>query len=288
MADQTWLFRQGDLILGPVPTKAVVDKLFAGELNGQTEVQMMGSGIFRKLRDVPELKVHLAKAEAKQRVDAHAEHHEKQRSKKILTAIAIVSGVLLVIGVGVAFLGSYLAVHGSTGTADELAWGDITIDTPTITRAHRSADDELVDYVPGKRPPPKAPVGNTPPSGNTPVATAPSSPNTPKPKMGTADSDGLAMGEVDQEAINSVIAKFKPTLIPCIKEVAKPGMPPTKIPIEFTVNESGKVSKVWVDNPDFKAGPLPECLMREMAKWPFKAQGSGATVSLAFNIGKKG
>jgi hypothetical protein len=285
MAEQTWLFRQGDLILGPVPTKAVVDKLFTGELNGQTEVQMMGSGIFRKLRDVPELKVHLAKAEAKQRVDAHAEQHEKARSKKILTAIGIVSGVLLVIGVGVAFLGSYLAVHGSTGSADELAWGDITIDTPTITRAHRSSDDELVDYQPGKRPPPKNPVANNPnptSPANPPVA------NAPKPKMGTADPDGLSMGEVDQDAINSVIAKFKPTLIPCIKEVAKPGMPPTKIPIEFTVNESGKVSKVWVDNPDFKSGPLPECLMREMAKWPFKAQGSGATVSLAFNIGKKG
>jgi len=48
------------------------------------------------------------------------------------------------------------------------------------------------------------------------------------------------------------------------------------------------VSKVWVDNPDFKAGPLPECLMRELQKWPFKAQGTSASVGFAFNIGKKG
>ncbi len=96
MSDQ-WLFRQGDLILGPVPTKALVDKLFTGEVNGLTEVQMMGSGIFRKLRDVPELKVHLAKAEAKQRVDAHAEEHAKQRSKRLLTIVGIVIVIIAII-----------------------------------------------------------------------------------------------------------------------------------------------------------------------------------------------
>lgn len=281
MADQTWLFRHGDLILGPVPTKQLVDKLFSGELSGQTEVQMMGSGVFRKMRDVPELKVHVAKAEAKQRVDAQAEAHAKTRSRRLLTIVGIVAGVLTVIGVGVAFLGSYLAVHGSTASADEVAWGDITIDAPTVGRAQRTGDDELFEYNSSGR---KVPRPNP-----NPGATAPApNPGTPKPRMGSADSDGLAMGEVDQDAINSVIAKFKPTLIPCIKEVAKPGMPPTQIPIQFTVNESGKVSKVWVDNPDFKNGPLPSCLERELAKWPFKAQGTSASVGFAFNIGKKG
>ncbi len=276
MADQTWLFRQGDLILGPVPTKALVDKMFAGELDGLSEVQVMGAGAFQKVRDVPELKVHLAKAEAKQRVDAQAQVHAKSQARRRMTVISVVSGVVLVIVVGVVFLGQYLAVHGSSSSADELAFGDITIDAPTVSRAQRNADDELVDYAGpgGKRPSPSRPVGAT---GST-----------VKPKMGTAEADGLQTGEVDQEAINAVIARFKPTLIPCIKEVATPGMPPTQIPIQFTVNESGKVSKVWVDNPDFKAGPLPECLMRELQKWPFKAQGTSASVGFAFNIGKKG
>jgi hypothetical protein len=277
---QTWLFRQGDLILGPVPTKALVDKLFTGELTGLTEVQMMGSGIFRKLKDVPELKVHWAKAEAKARVDAQAAEHAKQRQKRTLVLVGIAAGVLLVIGVGVAVLGSYLAVHGSTGDGES----DITFETPVIARARRESD-ELIDYQMGKRPPPTRPPPGT--TGTTGATAAANPPGTPKPKMGSADSDGLAVGEVDQDAINAVIAKFKPTLIPCIREVAKPGMPPTKIPIEFSVLETGKVGKVWVDNPDFKNGPLVECLSREMAKWPFKPQPSGATIQLAFNIGKK-
>ncbi|MCU0698070.1 MAG: hypothetical protein MUC96_16310 [Myxococcaceae bacterium] len=280
MAEQTWLFRQGDLILGPVPTKVLVDKLFTGELSGQTEVQMMGSGLFRKLKDVPELKVHWAKAEAKARVDAQAAEHARQRQKRTLVLVGIAAGLLLVVGVGVAVLGSYLAVHGSSGDDGD---NDITFETPVIARARRDAD-ELVDYQMGKRPTTPRPAGNTGTAGAT--ASAPTT-GTPKPKMGSADSDGLAVGEVDQDAINAVIAKFKPTLIPCIREVAKPGMPPTKIPIEFSVLETGKVGRVWVDNPDFKNGPLVECLSREMAKWPFKPQPSGATIQLAFNIGKK-
>jgi len=44
-----------------------------------------------------------------------------------------------------------------------------------------------------------------------------------------------------------------------------------------------------VDNPDFKTGSLPECMLHELQKWPFKAyQGEQATVGLSFTIGKRG
>ena len=64
---------------------------------------------------------------------------------------------------------------------------------------------------------------------------------------------------------------------------------PMRIPIEFSIAETGKVSKVWVDNPDFRTGVLPECLLKELQKWPFRASPvGGATVQLSFNIGKPG
>ncbi len=71
-SDQTWLYRQGDLILGPVPTNGLIEKLFTGEVNRASEVQVMGRGIFRRIEQVPELTVHLANAEAKLRIDAQA------------------------------------------------------------------------------------------------------------------------------------------------------------------------------------------------------------------------
>jgi hypothetical protein len=145
--EQGWLFREGDLILGPVPGQQIIDKLYAGELLPQSEVQLMGSGRFQKVVDIPDFKLHVAKAEAKKRVDAQGAEHRSEQKKKTTRALAIGAGILVTLGIIVAVLGSYLAVHTPNGkTAEELAWGDITVDAPTISKAKRRVDDELVDY----------------------------------------------------------------------------------------------------------------------------------------------
>lgn len=275
-----WLFRQSDLILGPVPAKQIIDKLYSGELTPATEVQLMGAGQFTRLADVPEFKVHVAKAQAKMRVDSAAAEHSKAQRTKLVRIVSVAGGILLVIGVAVAVLGNYIAVHGGK-SAEELAWGDITIDAPTVSKARRAASDDFVDYTGSTH---KQPTGTAP---KNPVATG-QNPVPNKPKPGTEDAEGLQMGEVDEAGINAVVARNKPTLIPCIKSVAKPDMPATKIPIEFAISEAGKVTKVWVDNPDFKDTGLQECLLKELQKWPFKAGPSGASVNLSFNIGKRG
>lgn len=282
MADQ-WLFRDGDLILGPVPAQQIIDKLYAGELLAQSEVQLMGSGRFVKVVEVPEFKVHVAKAEAKQRVDAHADQHHAELKQKRNRALLIGAVVLVVLGVIVGVIGNYLAVHGGSKTAEELAWGDITVDAPTVAKARRRDDDELVDYQgSGKKNPTQLAVKQ--PNGNPNTPRQPTS--TGKPNMGNADPDGMSLGEVDEAGINSVVAKNKATLIGCIKQVARPGVY-MKIPIEFAIADAGKVSKVWVDNPDLKDSGLNECLLKELQKWPFKPGHSGNSVNLSFNVGKK-
>jgi len=289
MADAGWLFREGDLILGPVPAQKIIDKLYAGELLPQSEVQLMGSGRFQKVGEVPDFKVHVAKAEAKKRIDAQAAAHHTDVRQKTVKAIAIGVGVLATIGIVVAVIGSYLAVHTPTGkTAEELAWGDITIDAPTISKAKRRDDDELVDYNGSGKKTPANPSNPTTPSN--PIAKTPTTPKNPttspnNPK--NTDPDGLQMGEVDEAGINTVVAKNKATLIPCIKTVAKPGVF-MKIPIEFSIAEAGKVSRVWVDNTDLKGSGLEECLLKELQKWPFKPAHAGNSVNLSFNVGKKG
>lgn len=284
--DQAWLFREGDLILGPVPGQQIVDKLYLGELLPQSEVQLLGSGRFQKLADIADFKVHVAKAEAKRRVDAHAHEHQSQQKKKLTRALAIGAGVLVTLGTVVAVLGSYLAVHTPSGkSAEELAWGDITVDAPTISKAKRRVDDELVDYqgTVNKKPTGSAPIVTRPQAGNNPPSTKiPGS----KPPLANSDPDGMSMGEVDEAGINAVVAKNKASLIPCIKTVAKPGVY-LKIPIEFSIAEAGKVSKVWVDNADLKDSGLQECLLKELQKWPFKSAHSGNSVNLSFNVGKK-
>lgn len=281
MADQ-WLFREGDLILGPVPAQQIIDKLYAGELLSQSEVQAMGSGRFVKVAEVPEFKVHVAKAEAKHRVDAQAVQHHADVKQRRNRALVIGAVSLVVLGIIVAVIGNYLAVHGGGKSAEELAWGDITVDAPTVSKAKRREDDELVDYQGSGR---KNPTGVKQPTGTTNTPRQPTG-NT-KPPQGNSDPDGMSLGEVDEAGINAVVAKNKATLIGCIKAVAKPGVY-MKIPIEFSIADAGKVSKVWVDNSDLKGdATFNDCLLKELQKWPFKPGHSGNSVNLSFNVGKK-
>jgi hypothetical protein len=278
----SWLYRQGDLILGPVSAAQVVEKIYSGEISPKAEVQAMGSGTFLPVSAVPAFKVHVAKAEAKTRVDAHAAAHSALQKKKTTRTLTVAMVSLAVVGVALAVAGRYLAVHANFFD-DTIEQTEISID---IVAARRSVDDELIEYSgpnAGKPRPAPTPGGSGSPSRPPTAAAAPTTPKAPR--MGKADDEGMQMGEVDQASINAVVAQHKPSLVPCIRQIAKPGVA-ARIPIEFTITEAGKVSKVWVDNPDFRTGVLPECLLKELQKWPFKASpAGGASVQLNFKIG---
>lgn len=279
MADQ-WLYRNADLILGPVPAAQIIEKIYSHELDGKSEVQQMGSGTFRRLIEVEAFRVHLAKADVKLKVEKMADTHARDRAKKRNVMLAVTAVVLLLIAGGVIAAGQYLAVHTPGKSGEDLYADLITVDAPTVTRARAGGNEELVDYP-----------GNTPgtPKPKNPDAIAqrprPKQPGETKPKPGEEDPDGLSLGQVDQEGINDVVKKHQKALFPCLVKAAKPGVQ-IKVPIEFTV-ASGKVSKVWIDNPDLKNdATLSECLMNELKKWPFK-EAQNASVGLSFNIGKK-
>jgi hypothetical protein len=282
--NESWLFRQGELILGPVPSAKLIEKIYAHELDAKSEVQLMGSGTFRRLAEIDEFRVPLAKADAKKRVDKTAASHAASHARKRNLAIGITAGVLGAIAIGVMTVGSYLAVHTPGKSSEELAYGDlISVEAPTITRAKRSvSDEELVDYPGlGQKPRPAAMAMKSPDAPRAPGVAKPLKQNSE-----SAEPDGLQMAKFDQGTINSVVKSHQRSLFPCLKEINKPGVV-QKIPIEFVIGNDGRVSKVWVDHPDYKSGALPECLLRELKKWPFKSyDGEQANVSLSFNIGK--
>jgi hypothetical protein len=104
-----------------------------------------------------------------------------------------------------------------------------------------------------------------------------------------ADPDGMQMAQIDQAGINSIVSSHQRSLFGCFREEAarNPGFA-AKIPLEFVIGNNGRVAKLWVDHPQYKTGPMADCLFKELQKWPFKAyDGENATVSLSFNIGKR-
>jgi hypothetical protein len=303
-----WLFRQGELVLGPLPTKQLVDKLYSGELDARTEVAPVGQRSFRKIGDVDVFKLHVAKAEAKRRVEAAELVARQQAARQRNIRIALFAGVVLVAGAAAAVGARYLAIYNPLNSSDGLA--DIEIEPPTITVARARVDEDLVEYPVGGAPSAprktdrpalaehKADKGPDKPRAVAERPHAPDKASRPAAGGGSLgalndpddEPDGLQTAKFDREAINAVIASHKRSLGTCFTQEAE--RTPDfggKFPLEFVIGNDGRVSKLWVDHPSYKKGPLADCLLKELQKWPFKPYpGEQATIGLSFTIGKRG
>ncbi|WP_239014216.1 AgmX/PglI C-terminal domain-containing protein [Archangium violaceum] len=296
--DSQWLYRQGDLVLGPLTGHQVVEKLYTGELTGETDVSASGPSGFRKLKDLDAFKLHVSKAAVKLRVEAEARAARARRNRARLITGGVAAVVLGGLGLGAWQIARYSVVYLPSVDRGELA---IQVDPPVITVAKRSVPEELFDYPGGPKPEklPSKPT-ETPPdkTGKTEKVASASLSQKPdrRPSGGrptgrvTTDADGLSTEvNYDQAAINRVVKKSQSTLYHCFKEEAerRPGFA-AKVPLEFTIGNDGRVAQLWVDHPQLKKGPLFDCLLSEMKKWPFKPYtGERATVNLAFTIGRK-
>jgi hypothetical protein len=280
-----WLFRQGELILGPIKAQQVVDKLFTGELTGRTEVSPLGEQRFLPIAEVDVFKVHLAKAEAKLRVEAAAKKEQAKVRTRRTVVVGIVGAVAIVCAAGAAVAARYFAVHNPFKGAEEEDGISVSPPQITLARAHKRDDEELLEYQGQRKPEATSPTGpsalasRTAPGGGTkPASSVPEEP------------DGLVTAQFDQAAINSVVASNQRKLFTCFREEAgrNPQFAAT-IPLEFVIGNNGRVAKLWIDNPSYKTGPMADCLLRELQKWPFKPyEGEQATVALSFTIGRRG
>ena len=272
-----WLYRKGELVLGPVHGAQLLDKLYAGEINGQTEVAPIGED-FERITHVEALRVHLAKAEAKWRVDALERRvHDRARRQRNVR-LSILAGVALVVAGAAGAVARYMAVHGTFDKRVEEA--AIAVEPPVIRLAKaRKQQDEMLDYPMdrGGRRPAGTPTRSTPPGGRS----GSSGPEN--------DPDDVSIeAKFDRGSIQTVIAQRQRALYPCFAEEARrsPGLA-ERIPIEFTIGNDGQVKKLWVDNPRFAEGDLRDCLLKELQRWPFRPyEGQQATVGLSFTIGR--
>lgn len=299
--DSHWLYRQGDLVLGPLTGHQLVEKLYTGEVTGKTDVSATGPSGFRKLEELDAFRLHVSQAAVKLKVEAEARALRSRRMRQRLLAGGVAAVVLGALGVGAWQIARYSAVY-LPGADNELS---IEVSAPVITVAKRSRPEELFEYPgePKQRPPLPGKPGETAPEKPEKVdkpekvaSLTPVSKPDRRPTGGrrsgrvSTDPDGMSTEvNYDQASINQVVKKSQGSLYRCFKEEAerRPGFA-AKVPLEFTIGNDGRVAQLWVDHPQLKKGPLFDCLLGEMKKWPFKPYtGERATVNLAFTIGKK-
>lgn len=272
-----WLVRQAGLILGPFTEHELREKLDSGDISPDCEVGEPGSDNFIPIEQLEDQAIHEAVAKARVRVtyDQRGEklaEVQRKRALKIAIAIAIAVGI---VASGVAIVGNYIAVHGASDNPDSSA--DITIDPPTVAKAKKTQTEDMLAYGAVKK---NARNGrNATARGGTKVKGGPA---------GAPDPDGLDTGEVDEAGYTALVTKYRPALVPCIRAAVADIKTPARIPIEFTVNNDGRVSKVWIDNPEYRDNaPLTDCLTKELQKWPFAKGGAATSISLAFNVGPR-
>ncbi|HMK72890.1 MAG TPA: AgmX/PglI C-terminal domain-containing protein [Myxococcaceae bacterium] len=277
-----WLYRQGSLVLGPVTGAELVKRLYEGTLGAHTEVALVGTHPFRPVAETEVLRLFLAKAQAKWRVDAH-DRQVKERRRRARNLRLVVVGGLAVAGATAAAAGArYLAVHNPW--RKDTGEPTISVEPPTITLARaRRRDDDLVDY-------PLDRSGGARPTRAT-VAPGPRASGKGGAQPAEPDADGLNTApQFDRTAIMAMVAQKQRALYPCFAEEARrsPGLN-ARIPVEFTIGNDGHVTKVWVDHAQYREGPLPDCLLRELQKWPFRPyEGERANVGLSFTVGRTG
>ncbi len=289
----SWLFKQGDLLLGPVPFAKLVELLYAGDVDEHTPVAPFNlEPKFEPLGKVERFRVHLAKAKAKLRVEAASHEQDRTRRRGRMLRVSVMGLLSIALLIGGGRLALWLAVHRPWEKQIQLPDPLITDELPQIKLASARTGEEEFDYPDAKNP------GNPkqPGPGKRPVVGKNSAqPGTPQP-AGPGKTPAKPLGDDvdvvqqwDQEGINNVVRANKATLHPCLVAEGKRQKSgwEMRVPIEFTIGNDGRITKLWIDAADYKSenSELFKCMLAELKKWKFPSyQGEQANVSLAFRI----
>src|SRR6185312_5257873 len=287
-----WLFKQDDMLLGPVPAKVLVDKLYKGEITGTTPVAREGSDDFVPIETIDFFKVHAKKAQVKVQIDKDTTTQiavqKKQRNLK-LGGFGVVG--LLVLGAG-AYGAYWLAVHKPWRDANDADLIAISVEAPAITLATKQSDEVAIAIPEPSNANPAVPSSHKATPTKRHNGSAPTPNAGPQTQTDDTDPDGMkATQQFDSAAISQLAQQKANTVYPCIKAeaVAHPPTDQVNLPLEFTVGNDGHVGKIWVDNHDFGEGtPLYTCLVKTLKTWNFPHyEGEQANVKLKFAWGPK-
>ncbi len=273
-----WLFKRTGKVFGPIPSRRLVQMLYKGELDGETQVST-GDGSWQNLADIPVFMVHVRKAEAAQRVEREVTGARMLRQRRRRRGVVAV-GVLLVAAMGAGGYAAWVVAGRAPGRSallEDFGSGVRISVAATVGTGRRAADDEIavdIERVEAGRPAARK-------SGASGAASS-------TPPRGAADGGDLVAAQYDPARIQAVVGREQRTLAECFKaEAARSPDFSGNIPIEFAVANDGRVAQVWIDEPRFKNGALKDCLAKKLAAWRFDPfPGQRPTVALTFGIGR--
>ena len=265
-----WMFKQNGMVFGPVSARIVLEKLYSGEITADTEVSREEEERFRSLREVAFFTLHLAKAQAKLKVEGE-ENTMLAGARRGRRTRIFASATLAVAVIGTTAGGAYWFVerrqHQIEKEVDDIP---ITPNPPELQAVTRVASRDI-DV--------KLPSGPTAGTGRHPGRHGP----VPTPSA----ANDVSTPQYDKSSIVGAEVRQKGTLIPCIRAELR-RTPDFRGDVKFSVaiGNDGHVAKLWMDDARFKDGPLQSCFQATMEKWHFASfEGERANLSDSFHVG---
>jgi GYF domain 2 len=278
-----WLFRRDGHVFGPIDSRALAAMLYRGEIDARTAVSS-GDGAWSALGEVPAFLVHAKKAAAGLRVEREVTGSRmlRARANRRRLVLFVVTAVVLVVGAGGGALWFARRSAATSPLLEDFGAGIRIASAARVGVSTHDAEDEFEVPIDAREP-----SGAPPQRRRTRPAPAPG-PAARGPAAGSVDGGELVAASFDPRKIQQVVGREQRNLAPCFRAEAERS-PEFRgnVPIEFVIGNDGKVSQLWIDEPQFKEGPLRECLVKALAAWRFDSfPGQRPTVSLAFGIGR--
>jgi hypothetical protein len=272
-----WLYRQHGEVFGPFDSRHLAAKLYRGEIDAGTPVSPDG-GDWRPVGEVPIFRLHARKAEAALRVEREVTGARLlvQRQRRRNTALVVGIAVAAVAGAGLA---AFLLSPGR---------GRVSPLLEDFGEGVRVSSARIVTGSPRRNEEVEVEVALVPRDAERPTH-KPARPAGPAPRGQVAEGgDDLVAARFNVGRIQAVVNREQRTLAPCFHEEASRSPDfRGQVPLEFAIDNDGRVAALWIDEPRLRNGPLRECLLRALSAWRFDPfPGQRPTVQLAFSIAR--
>lgn len=303
-----WLFKQDDLVLGPVTSIVLVDKIKKGELGGDTPIARDGAA-FRPMKLVRLFREAWQAAEEEKRFAAEERAHQSAVSRTRVLRVAVVVLLMVVPAAGAAFGARQVMI--ARPWDDSAAWvarvpsmvdlpqkppevkTTTTPATPTVVATNAPAPvEEEEDDKPGTPRDPNRPK-KTKTAGTATAAAATndggSSSTTPTPAEPEAPKNTAGLpGELTNAQAVAPLKEIQSDLKGCFKaEMDSNADMPGAVVLSYTITEDGKAINVDLDARELRGRPVVGCVQKAMGsvRWP-KFNGERKNVSVPFKLGK--
>ncbi len=298
-----WLYKLNDMLYGPVPSQVIADMINKGILNANSDISIE-DGEWKKIKDVHQFNQFVIQYETRKRREAiEREERKQKRLEIIIFSIKILSGLLILVIIG---LGSYYGykkyVASRKTTKPPLEDDSVEITGVTMDEwleKHPPLVALGTKKIETKQEESKVEEKTTGRTGKKEKLSGKEKKGTKETEKGTkiAKADSPAVKEQNPDMpeqltdaeIYEMIQKNISKLFICIKEeIQRTPDLRGELLIEFVIKNDGRIADLKIEDPRFSSGPMYDCFLKKLMMWKFRSfYGERKIVKYPFYIKSK-